>query len=109
MFIACSFLCFFCVSVYLALLRGGIQEEALKGVQISRAKRVVIVPQEPALDPYHRNQPAIVPQEEAATSKREMCAEFWSFMTTTRLAGDRRMPHLFISRENEKTVQLVFR
>ena len=92
------------MSVYLALLRGGIQEEALKGVQISRAKRVVIVPQEPALDPYHRNQPAIVPQEEAAI---EACGvlEFYD----DNQAGDRRMPHLFISRENEKTVQLVFR
>ena len=63
------------MSVYLALLRGGIQEEASKGVQISRAKRVVIVSGWflsiglAALDPYHRNQPAIV-------------------MTTTRLETD---------------------
>ena len=95
------------MSVYLALLRGGIQEEALKGVQISRAKRVVIV-SEPALDPYHRNQPAIVPQEEAAIEACKRCVRSLEFYDDNQ-AGDRRMPHLFISRENEKTVQLVFR
>ena len=49
---------------------------------------------------YHR-------RKQPSKRARDVCGvlEFYD----DNQAGDRRMPHLFISRENEKTVQLVFR